>query len=49
MSFITKPSDLVGKIAKISLSVVAPLGIGGWWNDLFWVVQPSGPAILVAV
>ncbi|TVU45746.1 hypothetical protein EJB05_05244, partial [Eragrostis curvula] len=36
-------------IERCVVDALAPLGVGGGWNDLFWAVHPGGPAILDSV
>ncbi|PAN42880.1 hypothetical protein PAHAL_8G194600 [Panicum hallii] len=43
------PGLLRQLIEQYLVEAVAPLGLGGRWNDLFWAVHPGGPAILDSV
>ncbi|RLM58315.1 bisdemethoxycurcumin synthase-like [Panicum miliaceum] len=43
------PGLLRQLIEQYLVEAVAPLGLGGGWNDLFWAVHPGGPAILDSV
>jgi bisdemethoxycurcumin synthase len=36
-------------VERCLADAVAPLGLSGRWNDLFWAVHPGGPAILDGV
>jgi predicted naringenin-chalcone synthase len=43
------PALLRQVIEQYLAEAVAPLGLDGVWNDLFWAVHPGGPAILDSV
>ncbi|KAL6622569.1 hypothetical protein ACP70R_032448 [Stipagrostis hirtigluma subsp. patula] len=43
------PSLVRENVERCMAGALAPLGMGGRWNDLFWAVHPGGRAVLDSV